>query len=104
MFCIINLSGKQYLFENNKYYDIDYINSNSGDVLILNQIILINYPNNKLLIGKPILYPKNEKFIAYIIQNFRTKKIKVMRYKSKKHYKKYKNVKPLKTRILFKVI
>ena len=53
-FAIAETSGKQVLFEVDRYYDLDRINANEKDKIILENILLIK-ENEKISIGKPFI-------------------------------------------------
>lgn len=101
MWIVINISGKQEIVRINQQIDIDHIKGNPLDILILNRLLLV-VNDLKLELGRPIIQMK--KLIALVIQHFFEKKILILRFKRKKHYKKIKGFRNKKTRILVKNI
>ena len=51
-FAIAEASGKQYLFEVNRYYDLDRIDAKEKDKITLENILLIK-DKDSISIGKP---------------------------------------------------
>ena len=98
MWFVINISGKQEIVRINQIIDIDYIRSKKDDIIIFNRILFI-FCNNNIKVGQPLI---NKQLKAIIIQHFYDKKILILRFKRKKHYKKFRGYKSKKTRVLIK--
>ena len=83
-YIITQISGKQYLMELNKWYDIDFIRDvKINDIFVFN-IILLFYKNNKVQLGYPFL--SNMNIYAKILKQVKSKKIIILKTKPKKHY------------------
>ena len=83
-YIILQLSGKQYIMELDKWYITNYIkNVENNNIIKLNNILLFK-DNDKIQLGKPFL--KNSNVYARILQHLRGKKIIVLKTKPKKHY------------------
>jgi large subunit ribosomal protein L21 len=83
-YIIAQISGKQYLMELNKWYDIDFIKDvKINDIVIFNKILLF-YKNNKVQLGYPFL--SNMNIYAKILKQVKSKKITILKTKPKKHY------------------
>ncbi len=83
-YVIAQISGKQYLMELNKWYNIDFIkNTKKNNFILLNKILLF-YKNNKVQLGFPFLL--NIKIYGKILEHIKNKKITVLKTKPKKHY------------------
>lgn len=54
IYAIIEISGKQFWVEPNKYYDFDLISDIYGDKIIFNRVLILNDSGN-ISIGKPYL-------------------------------------------------
>ena|SRR5690606_26024999 len=99
MWIVINISGKQEIIRINQYLDINSIKGKALDIILLNRILLI-VKGFYVKIGRPIIFGGQVQ--AIIIQHFFDKKILILRFKRKKHYKKFKGFRAKKTRILIK--
>ena len=80
-FAIAETSGKQVLFEIDRYYDLNRINAKEKDKITLENILLIN-ENGKISIGKP--YIKNAKIELEVVSHKRDRKIIVYKMRPKK--------------------
>lgn len=102
MWIVINISGKQEIVRINQVISIDYKkNANIFDIILLNRILLfVDLPT--VLVGTPII--NDRKVVTIVIQHCFGKKIVVLRFKRKKHYKKIKGFKPKITKLLVKNI
>lgn len=83
-YAIIEASGKQLWIEEGKFYDLNYIPGEPGDLIKLNKILLINNKNN-IQIGHPCLTSITIK--AKILRHVKGKKISVFKIKPKKNNK-----------------
>ena len=101
MWVVVNISGKQEICRINQLLDIDYIKGRSLDIVVLGRLLFLCDNLNNIKIGKPLI---KEKLQAILIQHFFGKKLLILRFKRKKHYKKIKGFRPKKTRILIKNI
>ena len=81
LFAIAEASGKQVLFEVNRYYDLNRIDAKEKEKITLENILLIK-ENDKISIGKP--YIKNAKIELEVISHKRDKKIIVYKMRPKK--------------------
>ena len=96
-YVIVQLSGKQYLLEENSWYDIDFINRNKEDLYLSLDKILMYKNNSRVQIGKPFL--KNSSICATIVGDISGKKLTVLKTKPKKKYTRVKGHKQIYTRI-----
>jgi len=83
-YAIAQTSGKQFLFELGRWYDIDFVKkTNQGDFLTFEKILFIR-KRKKLQLGKPFL---NVEIPAEVLQaTVKGKKITVLKTKPKKKY------------------
>jgi large subunit ribosomal protein L21 len=99
-YIITQISGKQYLMELDKWYDIDFIeNVKINDIIILNKILLF-CKNNKVQLGYPFL--SNMNIYAKILRQIKNKKIVILKTKPKKHYTRTHGHRQKCTRIILK--
>jgi large subunit ribosomal protein L21 len=83
-YIIAQISGKQYLMELNKWYDIDFIKDvKINDIVVFNKVLLF-YKDNKVQLGYPFL--PNMNIYAKILKQVKNKKITILKTKPKKHY------------------
>jgi large subunit ribosomal protein L21 len=98
-FSIVQASGRQYLFEPGKWYDINKLFGNDDDIVKLEQL-LFHQNNERIFIGKPCL--EKNILLGTLIQHFRGKKICIVKYKPKKRYRRKIGFRPSLSRILIK--
>jgi len=83
-YVVLKISGKQYIMELNKWYNLDYIkNSKINDIIIFNKILLF-YKNNKVQLGYPFL--NNFNVYGKVLDQVKDKKITILKTKPKKNY------------------
>jgi len=88
MFAVVEINGFQYKVKENDKIRISKINnSEKGEKIEFDKVLLINEDNNTI-IGKP--YIEGAKIVCSNIGNVKGKKIEVMKYKRRKNYKRIK--------------
>lgn len=96
-FAIIQTSGKQFLIQPNKWYDINFIsNTTVGAYIQFNKVLLFK-DSTRIQIGKPFLF--NSIILATIIDQVKGSKIIVLKTKPKKKYTRIYGHRQLYTRI-----
>ena len=80
-YAIVEASGKQFLLQPNRYYDLDRCNAEVDDVLTIDKVLLLNYGKD-LKLGKP--YVKDAKVEIKILEHRRGPKIIVYKMRPKK--------------------
>ena len=101
LYAIAETSGKQFWFEENKYYDIDRLNVKEKDKITLDKILLIKQ-DDSISIGKP--YVKDAKIELEVISQKRDKKIIVYKMRPKKKTRKKMGHRQELTRVMVKSI
>ena len=101
LFAIAEASGKQVLFELNRYYDLDRIDAKEKEKITLENILLIK-ENDKISIGKP--YLKNANIELEVISHKRDKKIIVYKMRPKKKTRRKMGHRQELTRVMVKSI
>ncbi len=84
MYAIIKINGKQYkIFEKQKL-KIEKINFPIGKLIQLNNILMISNKNKIIFLKKDIF---KYQIFAKIINHIKGEKIKIIKFKRRKHYK-----------------
>ena len=100
-FAIAETSGKQVLFEVDRYYDLDRIDAKEKDKITLENVLLLK-EKGKISIGKP--YIQNAKIELEVISHKRDKKIIVYKMRPKKKTRRKMGHRQELTRVMVKSI
>lgn len=100
-YAIIEASGKQIWVQPGKFYDLNYINGEPGDIIKLNRVLLINTSGN-IIIGRPCIASARIK--AQILRHLQGRKITVFKMKPKKNSRVKKGHRQKLTRLLVQEI
>ena len=100
-FAIAETSGKQFMFEVDRYYDLDRIQANEKDKITLENVLLIK-DNDSISVGTP--YVKNAKIELEVISHKRDKKIIVYKMRPKKKTRRKMGHRQELTRVMVKSI
>lgn len=85
MYAVFMSGGKQYKASKNQIIRLEKLNYPVGTTIEFNKILMI-YNNDSIVIGKPFI---KDQIIKADIQNHgRLKKIKILKFNRRKHYKK----------------
>ena len=101
LYAIVEASGRQIWVEPGKFYDVNHINGEPGDIVNLKRILLIN-KDHDVIIGSPCI--KHAYIQAKILKHLQNKKITVFKMKSKKNHKMKKGHRQKLTRLLIQHI
>ena len=101
LYAIAETSGTQFLFEVNRYYDLDRLNAKEKDKIILEKVLLLK-DKNSINIGKP--YVKDAKIELEVVSHKRDKKILVYKMRPKKKTRKKMGHRQELTRVMVKSI
>lgn len=85
MYAIFSHGGKQYTAKKGQIIRLEKINFKVGLNFTINNILMI-VNNKKIKIGNPNII--NSNILGNIIRHGREKKIKIIKFKRRKHYKK----------------
>uniref|UniRef100_UPI0030024E74 ribosomal protein L21 n=1 Tax=Anunuuluaehu liula TaxID=3049639 RepID=UPI0030024E74 len=100
-YAIIDAGGKQIWIQAGKFYDLNYIKGEPGDIVNLNRVLLINQEGN-IQIGNPCI--ESIKIKAKILKHLKSKKITVFKMKPKKNSKSKQGHRQKLTRLLIEDI
>ena len=101
LYAIAETSGTQFLFEVNRYYDLDRLNAKEKDKIILEKVLLLK-DKNSITIGKP--YVKDAKIELEVVAHRRDKKILVYKMRPKKKTRRKMGHRQELTRVMVKSI
>ena len=100
-FSVVQAGGHQYILQAGRWYDLNFIQSEPGDIVKL-QRVLYHQKDDKSNIGNPCITGKA--VVGVVLQHFKGKKTCVFKYKPKKKYTRKKGYRPYLTRVLIKNI
>lgn len=85
MLAVIKAGGKQYLVSPGKKIRIEKIEAQEGEEVTFPEVLLLRKEDGKTEIGKPLV--KSAKVKGKVIQQGKGDKMRIFKYKPKKHYK-----------------
>nr|YP_009396325.1 ribosomal protein L21 [Polysiphonia scopulorum]ARW65511.1 ribosomal protein L21 [Polysiphonia scopulorum] len=100
-YAVIDVGGNQLLIEPGKFYDVNYIYANPGDLVNFKRVLMISNANN-YTVGRPCL--DNVLVKATVLKHLQGKKIKVFKVKPKKNNRVTKGYRQKSTRIFIESI
>ena len=84
MYALIEYKGKQYKAEKDALIQVDKIDAEKGQALEIDTVVLVS-DGDKVNVGTP--YVKGAVVKAVVEESFKDKKVIVLKYKSKKDYR-----------------
>lgn len=81
-YAIIDAGGRQIWIEAGKFYDLNYIKGEPGDIVNLNRVLLMNTQGN-IKVGNPCI--ESIQIKAKILKHMKGKKVTVFKMKPKKN-------------------
>jgi len=85
MYAVIKTGGKQYRVSKGQTLKVEKLNAAEGDSIELDQVMMIVDGEN-VTVGKPLV--EGSKVIATVKSIGRAKKIKILKFKRRKHHMK----------------
>nr|YP_009398378.1 ribosomal protein L21 [Lophocladia kuetzingii]ARW67564.1 ribosomal protein L21 [Lophocladia kuetzingii] len=98
VYAVVDIGGNQIIVEPGKFYDVNYICAEPGDLINLNRVLFFSDSNNQFSLGNPCLSAVVIK--AKILRHVKGKKITVFKMKSKKNYRIKQGHRQKRTRLL----
>lgn len=98
---VIRTGGKQYKVAEGETLSVEKLEKKDGESVNFDEVLLVNTAGS-LKIGKPLV--DKAKVKAKIVDTFRDKKIRVVKYKSKSRYTRTTGHRQTKTKILIEKI
>lgn len=86
MYAVIKTGGKQYRVEPEDIIVVEHLEAEAGDTVEFDSVLAVR--DDELKVGAPTV--EGAKVIGTVIANERGPKIRVFKYKPKKHYKRTK--------------
>jgi large subunit ribosomal protein L21 len=84
MYALIEYKGKQYKAEKDALIQVDKIDAEKGQAIEIETVVLVS-DGDKVNVGTP--YVKGAVVKAVVEESFKDKKVIVLKYKSKKDYR-----------------
>lgn len=85
MFAVLETGGKQYRIEQSSIITVEKLEGENGTHLELDKVLLLSTDNNTV-VGQP--YVANTLVKATILDQFKSKKVRVYKMKPRKRYRK----------------
>ncbi len=101
MLAVLKTGGKQYIVKEGDVIDVEKIEGKEGDKIKLGEVLLIA-DKDKINIGGPFI--KGAEVELEIKNQFKDKKVEIVKFKRKKGYKRKKGHRQMKTKIEIKKI
>ncbi|AKZ66164.1 50S ribosomal protein L21 [Candidatus Palibaumannia cicadellinicola] len=86
MYAIFQSGGKQYRVSEGQTIRLEKLNIATGNTVEFDKIMMIN-SGNHIYIGSPIV--NNGKIIAKIVNHGRSDKLKIVKFRRRKHFRKH---------------
>ena len=87
MLAVIKIGGKQYIVEQGKRLKVEKLGNVQGEDMQFGQILLVGEPDGSVVsVGTPTLV--SARVSARVLGHGRARKIKMLKYKPKKRYRK----------------
>ncbi|URJ30646.1 50S ribosomal protein L21 [Candidatus Blochmannia vicinus (nom. nud.)] len=101
MYAVFQIGGKQYRVTEGQIINVERIGVNIGNQVEFNQILLLKC-NDCLQIGYPFI--KEGKVIAEIVEQNVNRKIEIIKFRRRKHFRKFQGHRQCFTKIKIKSI
>lgn len=82
VYAVVEIGGRQVIVEPGKFYDVNYIDVDPGDIITLNRVLFLSN-SNSFNIGYPCLH--NIIVKAKVLRHIKANKLTVFKMKSKKN-------------------
>jgi len=101
VWAVIQTGGKQYKVNEGQTIAVEKLEHGSKGLINFDKVLLVA-KNDGIILGKPFV--EKVKVVGKAIENFRDKKIRVVKFKSKSRYRRTQGHRQTKTRILIEKI
>ncbi|CEM06836.1 unnamed protein product [Vitrella brassicaformis CCMP3155] len=96
-FAVVELSGHQHWVEVGRFYNVYRLQADEGRRVALNRVLVYNTPEGEAWFGTP--YLENVRVYATVQEHFRGPKLKIFKFRPKKHYRRMQGHRQEMTRI-----
>lgn len=97
IYAVVEVGGTQTIIEPGKFYDVNYMNVNPGDIITINRVLFLSN-SSKFNVGYP--YLNNVVVRAKVLRHVNANKLTVFKMKPKKNSRIKKGHRQKLTRIL----
>ncbi|MEW6097100.1 MAG: 50S ribosomal protein L21 [bacterium] len=102
MYAIVETGGKQYKVTQGSIIDVEKIKAPIGQEVKLERVLMLSKDDDDVVVGNPTI--DSVKVVAEVVDQARGKKITVMKFKRRKHYKRKMGHRQDYTQLLIKTI
>ncbi|WP_102400117.1 50S ribosomal protein L21 [Haloimpatiens massiliensis] len=85
MYAVVATGGKQYKVSQGDVIFVEKLNAEVDSTVELTDVLVVSKDGN-LVVGKPVV--EGAKVVAKVLEQGKAKKVMVMKYKRKKHFRK----------------
>lgn len=98
---VVKIGGKQYKVSEGETLNVDKLNKNGQSDIVFDEVLALS-SDKDFKIGKP--YVEKAKVKSKVLETFKDKKVRVVKFKSKSRYLRTRGHRQQKTRILIEKI
>ena len=96
MYAVVKTGGKQYVVRPNDELKVEKLEAEANSEVILNDVLMVA-ADDKVTIGTPLV--KNAKVKAQVLEHGKHKKVRIIKFKRRKHHDKHQGHRQLFTKI-----
>ncbi len=85
MYAVVNTGGKQHKVKEGSILDVEKLDAPLGEEIVLDKVLMVSDENGDVKTGNPTL---DGKVVCEVLEQARDKKIKILKYKKRKDYRK----------------
>ena len=85
MYAVVNTGGKQHKVKEGSVIDAEKLKASPGEEIALDNVLMVSDENGEVKTGTPNL---DGKVVCEVLEQTRDKKIKILKYKKRKDYRK----------------
>lgn len=86
MYAIVKTGGKQYKVAPGDIIKLEKLAGEEGQAVEFNEILMVSDDNDQVTVGKPFV--AGAKVTAEVVEHGRLKKVKILKFKRRKHHMK----------------
>ena len=85
MYAIVRTGGKQYRVREGDTIQLESLSAKAGDKVVLGEVLLVAGGEGEARLGSPLV--EKAQVMATVVEHGRDRKIRVFKYKKRKHYR-----------------